>query len=401
MTRERNKKRFFAQHAKSSAVLISFGLHALLIVTAASFVAVTVIQKKDQRFVARKISRPRLQLRKLQVPVKIKKSTPRPKLRKRITVQNMRRNMPEVKMPEITGVKGGIGGTSGLGSGDTIGFTMPEIDFFGAKAKGEKVCFVVQLGPDTVGETPYERMTSYAIQKRLEDLVNGLPEYTLFNVACYWMSDTWALSPKMMSATPDNKQRMKDWLAPVNPLEGDYRHCFSGGNVLLLDEAKRNYPQKVEDMPFYAPKWVYPYSVSQEAIMKYVGDPKKAYVHWTRGVAWAILEQKPDTIFVLTTIYVDAWGGFALGEPAKVLASYKRMFKDVYGPDKERWPTINVVLLKYLGDPGEVLNKYFGPIWKGTKGDGSIIDDITEYMTDEEAALYRKYRSLYSSKSAK
>lgn len=38
------KKRFFAKHAKSSAMVVSLAIPALLIVVALSFVAVTVIQ---------------------------------------------------------------------------------------------------------------------------------------------------------------------------------------------------------------------------------------------------------------------------------------------------------------------------------------------------------------------
>ncbi len=36
---------FFAKHAKSSAAMVSLAIHAVLIVVALSFVAVTVIQK--------------------------------------------------------------------------------------------------------------------------------------------------------------------------------------------------------------------------------------------------------------------------------------------------------------------------------------------------------------------
>jgi hypothetical protein len=44
------KQRFFSQHARSSALVTSLGIHALLIVLAVSFVAVTVIRKEDQQF---------------------------------------------------------------------------------------------------------------------------------------------------------------------------------------------------------------------------------------------------------------------------------------------------------------------------------------------------------------
>ena len=47
------KKRFFAKHAKSSAALISIGLHLLIVVIALSYVAVTVIQKDDKTFEAK------------------------------------------------------------------------------------------------------------------------------------------------------------------------------------------------------------------------------------------------------------------------------------------------------------------------------------------------------------
>ena len=104
------KKQYFAKHAKSSAALISLGIHAVLIVIALSFVAVTVITKEDQAFEAKSVKRPKVPLKKLQVPVNIKKKkTQKPKLRKRIVVQPKLTKIPEIKMPEITGVKEFIG----------------------------------------------------------------------------------------------------------------------------------------------------------------------------------------------------------------------------------------------------------------------------------------------------
>lgn len=397
MSERKNKKRFFANHKKSSAFFISLILHGILILGAVSFVAVSVIMKEDQRFVAKKVRRPRLKLKELQVPVTIKKSKPRPTLRKQIVVKNIRRDIPEIKMPEIVGIKGGIGNTDGFG-GDGIGFSVPEIDFFGAKAQGDKVAFVVHFGPATIGSTPYERMTGFVIRKRLEDLVSGLPEYAMFNVMCFWTYDAWAMEPKLIQATPDNKQKVVDWMAPVNPLEGDYEHCFVGKPLAPVVQARKKYPRKVEDLPFYAPKWIYPYEVTPAQTKKYLKDPSREFGHWTRAVAWAILEQKADTIIVLVTQYVDSWGGGGNGDPAKLLSIYKKMFADVYGPDRKKWPTINVVVLKHQPDPDIILNDQFGPIWKGTYGSGSVIEDITKYMTGEEINLYKKYRKQQGAK---
>lgn len=391
---EKNKGRYFAKHAKSSAALISLGIHAVLIVTAISFVAVTVINKEDQTFEQVKVSRPKVPLKKLQVPVNIKKKkTQKPKLRKRIVVKQVVK-APEIKMPEITGIKGGMGSGYGEGGGNEIGFSMPDIDFFGAKGKGEKVVFIVHFGPATIGKNSYERMTGYTIRKRLEELINSLPGVSLFNVAAYWASDTVALAPEMMLATPENKQKVIDWMEPVNPLKGKYEHCFvwknSSGKV---SGARKSYPKKITGLPFYSPKWVYPYEVPNEINAKYLGGDKK-FKHWNRGVTWALQTQKPDTIFILTTNYIDAWGSGGKGSPSKLSSAYKKMMRDVYGPDKNRWPTLNVVVLKHGNkNPNTVLNSQFGPVISAFRGDGSVISDISKYMTDEEKDMYNEFRS--------
>ena len=127
----KNKNSWLAKHAKSSAALISLGIHVLIILVAVSFVAVTVIQKEEQKFEAKHVERPQQKLKKLKVPMKNNKKKPKPKLRKRLVVKNVKRNTPEFQLPEITGVKGGIGAMGdGGGPMETIGFSMPELDFF-------------------------------------------------------------------------------------------------------------------------------------------------------------------------------------------------------------------------------------------------------------------------------
>ncbi|MDF7801536.1 hypothetical protein P4C99_18810 [Pontiellaceae bacterium B1224] len=410
---EKKKKGFFSNHAKSSAAMISLGIHAILIVAAVSFVAVTVIQKEDKQFVAKTVSRPSVKLRKLQVPVKVKKDKPKPKLRKRVVVKDVRRKTPDFKMPEITGVKGGMGNIGGEGSGmESIGFSMPEMNFLGAKAKGDKVVFVVHFGPapisgggDGGNGTPFSRMTGLTIRNRLEDLVDSLPEYTLFNVIAYWSVDAWAMEPTMQLATAANKQKVKDWMEPVNPLIGKYAHCFDK-KPKTISSARNNYPRKVEKLPFYATKWAYPYQVPSELEKKYAPDAPEGIKHWGRGVAWAILEQKPDTIFVLTTNYIDGWGTVGSNErsfqPRKMAQSLQQMCLDVYGSDKRKWPTINVVVLAKAGKDSTAANKVlrdqFGPIISSFRADGSVIDDIKKYMNESEQALYRKYQVEYGNK---
>ena len=112
---------------------------------------------------------------------------------------------------------------------------------------------------------------------------------------------------------------------------------------------------------------------------KYAPDAPNGFMHWGRGVAWAILEQKPDTIFVLTTNYIDGWSSSKKGpdgksvnktsnNPRKMAQSLQKMCLDVYGPDKKKWPTINVVVLAKAGrdstGANRVLSEQFGPIVK-------------------------------------
>jgi hypothetical protein len=214
------KKRFFANHAKSSAALVSLGIHAVLIVVALSFVAVTVITKEEQAFEAKPVNRPKMQLKKLQVPVNIKKKqTQKPKLRKRIVVQpKLNKNMPDIKMPEITGVKGGLGGGAGdgLGGSGSLGFTMPEIEIFGIKGKGEKVFLILDTSNsmlvDEMGGIP-----AYTIIKaELIRIVESLPSTALINVAVFRGNDVQIVFPKMAPATAANAQKVKEWLEPLN-----------------------------------------------------------------------------------------------------------------------------------------------------------------------------------------
>lgn len=426
MSEIKQKKRFFTSHAKSSAFVVSLFIHAILILVAVSFVAVTVYQKEETKFEYKKVTRPKQALKKLQVPVKVTKKKPTPKLRKRVVAKDINRKVPDIKMPEVTGVKGGLASMGDSGGVEGIGFTLPEIDFFGAKAKGEKVVFVVHFGPATIQQNrrknekgdddqrqpkieynnPFTRMTGYTIRKRLEELVAEMPAYTLFNVVAYFAGDCWAMEPEMMLATPDNKQKVMDWMAPVNPLEGDYDHCFSG-SAEATRKAYQNYPTRVDKLPFYATKWCFPYYVPTEQIKKYAPDAPNGFMHWGRGLVWALLEQKPDTIFVLTTNYIDGWREGPGNEekspnqPGKMAASLKAMATDVYGKDKKRWPSINVVVLAAAGKDATGASNTMGmfdPIVKSFNGTGSIIEDITDYMTDEEKKLFKKYQSQYGNR---
>lgn len=249
------KKKFFAKHAKSSAALVSLGIHAVLIVIALSFVAVTVITKEDQVFEAKPVNRPKMQLKKLQVPVNIKKKKmQKPKLRKRIVVQPKLTKVPDIKMPEITGVKGGLGNAAGagLGGGGSLGFNMPEMSLFGVKSRGEKVFIIL----DTSGYMMVDKMggiPAYTIIKsELVRILEGLNPAVLFNIAIYEGNTSYTLYPSLVSANVSNVAKVEEWLKPLNAVskgmgDRDYgtRTKGAGGvqvNGKIVEEPLKNNP---------------------------------------------------------------------------------------------------------------------------------------------------------------
>lgn len=130
--------------------MVSLGIHAVLIVIAVSFVAVRVYVKDDKIFEAKPVSRPRMKLKKLSVPVNIKKKKiQKPKLRKTIVSKPKTKSM-DIKMPEISGIKGGTGYMDGGGLGG-IGFAL-ELNLFGGdKGSGnelEGTFYDLKMEPD-------------------------------------------------------------------------------------------------------------------------------------------------------------------------------------------------------------------------------------------------------------
>jgi len=145
------KKGYFGRHSKSSAALVSIAVHAVLIVAAVTFVAFRVSIKEDKKFEPKPVNRPRMKLKKLQVPVKeTRRKKPKPKLRKTIVVKRPVKTV-DIKMPEMVGVKGGTGylnAGEGLGG---IGFGLDMDLFGGSKGTGnelEGTFFDLKMDPD-------------------------------------------------------------------------------------------------------------------------------------------------------------------------------------------------------------------------------------------------------------
>ena len=101
-------------------------------------------------------------------------------------------------------------------------------------------------------------------------------------------------------------------------------------------------------------------------------------MHWNRAACFA-LEQKPDTIFILTTNYIGE-------EPSQLTRMFANICKDIYGNDSRKYPTINTVVLTRSGNiqaADNTLNQFL-PIVNAFRGKAELIADIRDHMTPEE-----------------
>jgi hypothetical protein len=271
-----DKKFFFKQNPKSSAALVTLIVHIVFAVVAVSFVASEYILKEEQKFEAKPVERPKMTLKKLQVPVEVKKQQ-KPKLRKRIVVKpKINQPVPDIRMPEITGVKGGMGSGSGsqLGGAQGLGFSMPEFNIFGIRGKGEKIYFVLDatraMMLDEIGG-----VRAYTIIKaEILRVISELPSTALFNVAVFDDFSTHQLFTTLKPATEAHAAAAEDWLLPLNEAfdgmeEGDWGADTLGHQKHELAESMH-------------------YGVFQ--------DPD----YWYKGSMEA-MKQQADTVFVFTT----------------------------------------------------------------------------------------------------
>lgn len=247
-----SKKRFFTSHSKSSAAVISLGIHAILIVVAISFVAVSVINKPDQVFEQVKVHRPKVPLKKLTVPINIKKKkAPKPKLRKRIVAKPTTKSI-DIKMPEMTGIKGGMGYLNdgdGLGS---LGFGLDIDSLFGGKKS---------MGNEFAGSFYDLKQTSRGKPAEMND---GKYDEVVRRFLSSWNENileryfkapesryTIAFSMPVMAADAAPKAfgvgdvvKPKHWLAHYTgqfaaPETGRYRFCGLGDDILYVRVKRR------------------------------------------------------------------------------------------------------------------------------------------------------------------
>ena len=110
-----------------SGFVISIMVHAAAFLLAGMLVVFTVHQKEEKKFVPPKpVDRPKMKLKKPKVKVK---KTAKPKATTRIVTKVKRASMPDIQLPEMSGMGEGLGG--GMGDGFDIMPDLDEVTMFG------------------------------------------------------------------------------------------------------------------------------------------------------------------------------------------------------------------------------------------------------------------------------
>lgn len=120
-----------------SGFIISLAVHAAAFFLAGLFVVFTVVNKEEKKFVPPKpVDRPKMKLKKPKV--KVKKSA-KPKSTQRIVTKVQKASMPDIQLPEMSGVGDGL-------AGDIGGFEiMPDLEEISVFGSGQSI------GSDFVG----------------------------------------------------------------------------------------------------------------------------------------------------------------------------------------------------------------------------------------------------------
>jgi hypothetical protein len=268
----------------SSAALISIGIHVALILLAGSFVALKYYKKKGAGFQMEE-QKPKLERRKLQMPVKTQpfmEQMTKPKLQttSRITANAPQMvNIPEegeyVKMAPMPSFKSGY--TNFVQMDRTlefnskyrdVSFGISAVDFFGTRGKAEKVVVVVDASESMLYDDRGGIGSYQMVNEDLREVIGNMRSATLFNVILFDNKEIALFNQSLLPATPMAKTNVLEWISGINT---------NLAETGLLDSMVNYAPHKTYDVP-----------MSSDDI-----------TGWLKGFQ-AAAEQKPEIIFVLS-----------------------------------------------------------------------------------------------------
>ena len=125
MAKGKVKQRKGVVRGRSAAFLITVGVHVALLLFAGWYTAMVVLDKKPDTFEGKNIERPKMDLKKLKVPVKVKKIR-QPKFNNTVAPPKPQIDLANPKMGAISSAMDALGG-----DGFSLGFGMDFGDVFG------------------------------------------------------------------------------------------------------------------------------------------------------------------------------------------------------------------------------------------------------------------------------
>lgn len=207
-----------------------------------------------------------------------------------------------------SGLAGGMGdGIGGMNVSDVagnLGLGMSELNVFGISDKGERILFMIDAGRNMLTDDKGGMHSYNAIKDELVRLISGLAPGTLYNVMLYEFNTAdgariEAFQPSLVTSTPANLERLKQWLLPINREAG--KLGVRNRNVKVAQESE----QEVGRILAGAERVVRP-------------DINSHYI-----VTQAVLEQNVDLVYIITS----EWRGFSnLARPdtAREAADWER-----------------------------------------------------------------------------
>ncbi|MGE4490733.1 MAG: hypothetical protein AB7E95_14425 [Kiritimatiellales bacterium] len=160
------------------AVLLSALIHFLLLVIAGGFVVFTVVKKEEKKFIPpRPIERPKLDLKKPRV--KVRKSA-KPRSTQRIVAKGIQQSMPNIQLPEVSGMGSGLVG--GIGGFEMIP-EVSEVSMFGGETSAS-------MGNDFEG-------TFYALELDRQGRKLGISDEQYLKVIRRFLDSDW--NPRVFS----------------------------------------------------------------------------------------------------------------------------------------------------------------------------------------------------------
>jgi hypothetical protein len=316
---------------------ISVAIHAAVIALLGGVVVFKVFERPPAQF---KPPPPlakttKIEPRKLQHKIKIREqqqNSGRPRVSPRLTANRVSGiSLPEIEVdpmaePMKSNIQkkigknfsmGGLGTGLGTGSGSGgLGLGTSTVSFFGIKASGERIAFIIDLSRSMVEDDKGGLDGITVLKNELSEMVQKLNDGTFFNLV-FFDDSVDVFKPKLVVAKPATKKEAAEFVSPY----------YSGYGKELL----QNYSQDNRSWPPATRLRNYSMPVL-EARAKYVdnGGNKNSQVD---APLVAAFQMQADTIFIIS----DGHPTFDRALFDKELEEYQRRVAEA----EERWDKLS------------------------------------------------------------